>query len=142
MQNNTKTELHMQCDPQMRRCVQLFCSVVTITLFPSMLSMRRSLQLFCGFKVKLTRRLNFRLIVKTRNASEEQKKKNQDICSWPSRTGVLQSSKTEAVLPKSEWMIQSIGCKAVSRIVAKYIFQKDISLNLKILGYAEKKKGF
>ena len=68
------------------------------------------------------------------------RRKIRIFCSWPSRIGVLQSSKIEAVLPKSEWMIQSIGCKAVSRIVAKYIFQKDISLNLKILGYMQRKK--
>ena len=46
---------------------------------------------------------NFWLIVKTKNASNEEKRKSQENCSWPSRTGILQSSKSKAA-SSEEWM--------------------------------------
>ena len=39
----------------------------------------------------------------TRNASNVEKKKYQDNCTWPRRTGILQSSKTK-VASSEEWM--------------------------------------
>ena len=44
-----------------------------------------------------------------RNAFNEIKKKNQENCTWPSGSGILQSSKTKKLLVNSEFLIKWIG---------------------------------
>ena len=143
MQNNPKTELHMHADPQMRIRLQLFWSIVTIFLFSTTISLRSLCNVF-HIQMQSMRRFHFGWsFTTTRNASNEEKKKNQDNCSWPSWRGILQSCKTKLLLQKNEWTIQWIGLKAATSIVGEHIFRKYIPFtqrrNLKILGYAEKK---
>ena len=146
MQNNPKTELHMHADPQMRIGLQLFCSIVTIIIFSTATSLRSSCNVF-HIQMQSMRRFHFGWsFTTTRKASNEEKKKNQDNCSWPSWRGILQSCKTKALLQKNEWIIEWIGLKAATSIVGEHIFRKYIcSLNdatLKFLDMQRKKNDF
>ena len=109
MQNNSKTELHMHADPQMRTRLQLFCSIVTIIIFSTATSLRSSCNVF-HIQMQSMRRFHFGWsFTTTRNASNEKKKKNQDNCSWPSWRGILQSCKTKAA-SSEEWMSDTMDC--------------------------------
>ena len=106
-----------------------------------MVSLRNPCNVF-HIQMQSVRRFRFGcLFTTTRNASNEEKKKNQDNCSWPSWRGILQSCKTKAA-SSEEWMIQWIGLKAATSILGEHVFRKYIPFtqrrNLKILGYAEK----
>ena len=58
-------------------------------------------QLF-SFQMQSMRRIHFGWLLTTRNASNEEKKENQDNCSWPSWRGILQSSNKAA--SSEEWI--------------------------------------
>ena len=66
------------------------------------------------FACRLTREM---LLLKKR-------RKIQNNCSWPSRTGILQLSKTKAASSDNECMIHFVVWKAVGCIVDKHIFRK------------------
>ena len=103
MQNNPKTKLHMHADPQMRIRLQLFRSIVTIIILLTTTSLRSPCNVF-HIQMQSMRRFHFGWsFTTTRNASNEEKKKNQDNCSWPSWRGILQSCKTKAA-SSEEWM--------------------------------------
>ena len=145
MQHKPKAELNMHADLQMKIRLQLFCSIITIIIFSTAISLRRVWlsQLF-SFQMQSMRRIHFGWLFTTRNASNEEKKKNQDNCSWPSWRGILQSCKTKAA-SSEEWMNDAMDwLKAATSIVGEHIFRKYIPFtqrrNLKILGHAERKK--
>ena len=139
MQNNPKTELLMHADPQMRIRLQLFWSIVTIFLFSTTISLRSLCNVF-HIQMQSMRRFHFGWsFTTTRNASNEEKKKNQDNCSWPSWRGILQSCKTKLLLQKNEWyngLDEQPLLQSLENTISENIFSL---LNLKILGYAEKK---
>ena len=144
MQNNPKTELHVHADPKMRIRLQLFWSIVTIIVFSTAKSLR-SLRNFFHIQMQSMRRIHFgwsfnlpplglllmkkgrkiRVIVRGRS--------EQAFCNRP---------EPKLFLQKNECIIQWIGWKAVTRIVAKYIFRKYNSFTqaLKLLDM-QKKKG-
>ena len=130
MQNNLKTGMHMHSDPQMRIRLQVFWSIVTITCFSTMICLRSACKFF-WHRDAIDATIQFFVdLIKPGLLFNEKKKKNQDNCLWPSRTGILQSSQTKAALLE-EWIHDNWNrWKAVTRIVGKYIFRKYISSNV------------
>ena len=85
----------MHLDPQMRSSLQLFWSIVMINIFSPKISVRSQANFF-HFQMQSCDYLIFGWSPNTRNASNEEKKKNQHNSSWPGGTGILQSPKTKA----------------------------------------------
>ena len=143
MQNNPKTELHMHSDPQMRIGLQLFWWNVTINVFSTAISLG-SPRNFLHIQIQSMRWLIYNWSFSTGNASNEEKKTNQDNCSWPSKAGILQSSKTKSA-PSEELVHDTMDWfKSLQSNRYKTVFSKIsfILLNLKIVRMQRKKKEF
>ena len=143
MQHNPKTELHMHCYPQMRIGLQLFWWNVTINVFSTAISLG-SHRNFLHIQIQSMRWLICTWSFNTGNASNGEKKTNLDNCSWPSKAGILQSSKTKTA-PSEEWVHDTMDWfKSLQSNRYKTVFSKIsfILLNLKIVSIQREKKEF
>ena len=63
----------------------------------------KKLSQLLSLQMQSMRQIHFGWLLTTKNASNEEKKENQDNCSWPSWRGISQSCKTKAA-SSEEWM--------------------------------------
>ena len=150
MQHKPKTELHMHADPQMKIRLQLFWSIVTIIIFSTAISLRRMRISRNFFHSRCNRCDEFILVDCLPQGMllflMKKRRKIKIIARGRVGEAFCNRAKPKLFLQKNEWTIQWIGLKAATSIVGEHIFRKYIPFtqrrNLKILGYAEKKKRF
>ena len=148
MQHKPKTELNMHADPQMKIRLQLFWLIVTIIIFSTAISLRRMRSSRNFFHSRWNRCDEFILVDCLPQRLLLMKKRRKIKIIAHGRVGEACCNRTKPKLfpQKNEWTLQWIGLKAATSIVGEHIFRKYIPFtqrrNLKILGYAEKKKRF
>ena len=142
MQHKRKTELHMHADPQMKIRLQLFCSIVTIIIFSTAISLRRIRSSRSFFHSRCNRCDEFILVDCLPQGMLLTKKRRKIKMIAHGRVGeaFCNRPKPKLLLQKNEWY-NGLDEQPLLQSLENIIFENAFSsLNLKILPYAGKKR--